>query len=140
MKRVTVAIAVISVFALTLGVWSPALAGTATGAVEFKPEAAITGASLVVDVSVVSETPVVAYEYALVNECYLSGKPSGRADTYQRDDIVNWNFSDGDVPHATMLVGLESIPVDAVCKVYIVRGNALVKDSLTQYTVVAYVP
>jgi hypothetical protein len=88
-----------------------------------------------VDVSVVSETPVVAYEYALVNECYLSGKPSGRADTYQRGDIVNWSFSDGDVPHATVLVGLESIPAGAVCKVYLVRGNALVKDSLTQYIV-----
>jgi hypothetical protein len=144
MRPFIAAVTVLATFTLALvasgasAIWSPVFAATATGATSIGTP--IAGTSVAVDVSIVSETPVVAYEYALVNECYLSGKPSGRADTYQRDDIVSWNFSAGDVPHATMLIGLESIPVDAVCKVYIVRGNALVKDSLTQYTVVAYAP
>jgi len=138
MRPLITAVAVLVVFVVAAGLWSPAHAapafGPATGAtVLLGPPTA--GSSVQVDVSVVSETPVVAYEYALVNECYLSGKPSGRADTYQRDDIVNWDASVGDVPHATMLVGLESVPAGAVCKVYIVDGNALVKESLTQYTV-----
>src|SRR6266542_3562230 len=106
MRPLITAVAVLVVFVVAAGLWSPAHAapafGPATGAtVLLGPPTA--GSSVQVDVSVVSETPVVAYEYALVNECYLSGKPSGRADTYQRDDIVNWDASVGDVPHATML-------------------------------------
>src|SRR3954447_15799324 len=78
------------------------------------------GSSVSVDVSVVSTTPVVPYEYAIQNECAFSGRLSGNSDSYQRDDIVNWDASVGSVPHTTMLINLLSVPKGSACKVFLV--------------------
>jgi hypothetical protein len=99
-----------------------------------------TGTYVDVDVSVVSAAPVVAYEYALQNECYFSGKVQGPPDSYQRDDIVNWVFSDpppnGNVPHAIMTVSLVTVPAGSKCKMFIAKGNQVVKGSTKIYNVV----
>ena len=104
----------------------------------------ITGTSVDVDVSVVSEAPVVAYLYSLQNECFFSGKANGKPDSFQQDPIVNWVYSTpppyGDVPHATMKVNLLPVPAGSTCKVFIVKNNTTVKSSTTQYTVQAPPP
>jgi hypothetical protein len=123
---------------LVFGATIPASAGTATGTTTLLGPA-ISGSSVDVDVSVVSATPVVPYEYAIQNECWFSGKTSGPPDAYQRDDIVNWLYSspppNGSVPHATMTVYLNSVPAGSTCKVFLVKNNTLVKGSTTKYPV-----
>ena len=133
-------IVLVVVAALVFGTSATAIAGTASGTTELlaTPTA---GSSVDVDVSVVSDAPVVAYEYSIQNECYFSGKAKGKPDSYQNDPIVNWVYSspppNGDVPHAIMAVNLVSIPAGSACKVFIVKNNTLVKESTTIYTVQA---
>jgi hypothetical protein len=120
------------------GAAAAAHAGTAAGKTNLLGPA-ISGSSVDVDVSVVSTTPVVPYEYAIQNECYFSGKTSGPPDSYQRDDIVNWSYSSpapyGEVPHAIMTVNLLTVPVGSTCKVFLVKNNQVVKGSTTKYPV-----
>lgn len=138
MKGIT-AFAVLVLLMMT-GAPSTAVAGTATGTTQLLA-AATTGSSVDVDVSVTSSTPVVSYEYSLVNECWFSTKASGPADSYQRDDIVNWIYSapapHGTVPHALMPVDLTSVPAGSNCKVSLVKNNTVVKGSVTRYSVQA---
>jgi len=123
------------VTALLFGTVATASAGTASGTTALLGTP-VSGASVDVDVSVVSGAPVVPYVYSLQNECYFSGKTSGPPDAYQRDDIVNWNFSSPpNIPHAIMPVNLLPVPKDSVCKVSIVKDNTVVKGSVTKYTV-----
>jgi hypothetical protein len=127
-------LSVFLVFAAAL----PASAGTATGTTTLLglPTA---GTAVNVQVSVVSDIPVVPYEYAIQNECYFSGRISGHYDSLQRDDIVNWIYSspppNGSVPVAIMTVYLNSVPTGAACRVYLMKGGTLVKGSTTSYTV-----
>lgn len=135
MKLLTIfSILMLLVFGATVTV----SAGTATGTTTLLG-LAIYGSSVDVDVSVVSATPVVPYEYAIQNECYFSGKFTGRPDSYQRDDIVNWIYSspppNGDVPHAIMTVNLLSVPAGSTCKLFLVKNNTVVKSSTTTYSV-----
>jgi hypothetical protein len=87
-------------------------------------------------VSITSEGPVVPYQFAIVNECWLSGKPSGPADSYERFDLIG-PFLDG--PGAAVLttvtVNLNPVPSGAICKVSIANGKTTVKGSTSQYTV-----
>jgi len=128
----------VAVIALVFGTTTTANAGTASGTTELLGPP-VSGTSVAVDVTVISEAPVVAYLYALQNECYFSGKPNGKPDSYQRDAIVDWVFSspppNGDVPHAIMTVNLLTVPAGSVCKVFIVKNNTKVKGSTTLYTV-----
>ena len=123
---------------MVFGSAATASAGTATGTTTLLG-APISGFSVDVDVSVVSATPVVPYEYAIQNECFFSGKVSGPPDSYQRDDIVNWNYSSeppyGSVPHAIMTVNLLTVPAGSACKVFLVKNNTVVKGSTTKYKV-----
>ena len=115
-----------------------ALAGPpTTGTTALLADPVVSGTAVDVDVSVVSDIPVVPYEYAIQNECFFDGKPSGPPDSFQRDDIVNWNFSDstGTIPHAIMTVYLNTVPADSVCKVFLVKNNQVVKGSTTTYDV-----
>ena len=91
------------------------------------------GTTVNVDVSVTTNSPVVAYEFAIQNECTVAGKP-GR--TIQHDDIVYWTSDVGGVPHATMPIYLQSIPGGSDCKVFLVKNNTVVKGSTTPYSVV----
>lgn len=135
MKQLTIFVVLVL---LVFGSAATASAGQATGTTTLLGTP-ISGLYVDVDVSVVSSTPVVAYEYALQNECYFSGRPSGRPDSYHRDDIVDWNFSapppNGDVPHAIMTVNLLTIPAGSACKVFLVKNNQKVKGSTTIYEV-----
>jgi hypothetical protein len=91
------------------------------------------GETLNVEVSVTSNTPVVAYEYAIQNECSF---PQRSGTSYQRDDIVYWTFFEGaNVPHAVVPVYLQSVPAGSKCKVFLIRNNTVVKGSTTSYTV-----
>src|SRR2546423_14410586 len=123
---------------LVFGTTVTASAGTATGTTTLLGTP-ISGSSVDVDVSVVSSTPVVPYEYALQNECFFSGRLSGRSDSYQRDAIGNWNYSapapNGDVPHATLTVNLLTVPAGSACKVVLGNDNQVVNASTTTYTV-----
>ena len=114
----------------------PANAGTATGATQLLGPA-VAGSHLLVDVSIVSATPVVAYEYRFRNECKFQGTKGGRASSVQSDPIVDWVFSSdsASVPHATMDVDLTSIPAGAACSASLLKGNTLVKGSVTTYSV-----
>ena len=118
---------------VALIVVSPVSAGPITGATELLGSP-ITGTTLEVEVSIDSVIPVVAYEYAIQNECNLGSK-GGR--TVQRDDIVYWTFEEDNTPHAVMPVYLQSIPAGTDCKVFLMRGNNQVKGSVTSYTVEA---
>ncbi len=136
MKALTVfLLVVLIVISTTL----PASAGTATGTTNLLGTA-VSGSFVDVDVSVVSSTPVVAFEYAIRNECYFSGKVAGPPDSSQQDPIVDWVYSSpppyGSVPHAIMPVYLVTVPAGSQCKVFLVKNNTFVKGSLTTYTVV----
>ena len=133
MKRLATAI-LAGVLALS-GV-SIASAGTATGATELALPA-VSGGSMDVDVSVVSETPVVAYEYTIQNECNFAGKANGQPNSVQTDPIVNWLYSDptNTIPHATMTLYFTKIPAGSFCKVFLLKNNQVVKGSTTTYTV-----
>ena len=135
MKRVS---AFAGLVLLLTGVPATAMAGPATGSTDLLG-AALAGSSVNVEVEVISTTPVVAYEYSVVNQCWFTGKASGPSDSYQRDDIVDWVYSTppphGSVPQAIMALDLTSVPAGATCKVSLVKNNTLVKGSVTKYTV-----
>jgi hypothetical protein len=116
---------------VALIVVSPVSAGPITGDTVLLG-APVTGTTLDVEVSIDSVIPVVAYEYAIQNECDLGSK-GGR--TVQHDDIVYWTFEEDGTPHAVMPVYLQSIPAGTDCEVFLMRGNTKVKGSTTEYTV-----
>src|SRR3954452_18420352 len=124
---------------LALSAVSTASAGTATGTTTFTPAGslAIAGSSVDVDASVVSEIPVVPYEYSIRNECSFAGRTNGQPDSTQTDPIVNWLYSDptNTVPHAIMPLYFTRIPAGSFCKVFLLRSNQVVKGSVTSYTV-----
>lgn len=111
---------------------APVAAGQATGTTTFVNPPPTSGTTLYVDVSVTSTAPVVAYEYAIQNECAF---PHRSGSSYQHDDIVYWTFEVGGVPHAIMPVYLQSVPAGSSCKVFIVKNNVVVKGSTTAYAV-----
>jgi hypothetical protein len=92
-------------------------------------------AGTVVDVRVTLHTtaPVVAYEYAIQNECTYPKKTS----TLQHDDIVNWTFVVGGDPAATMPIDLGSTLEGYKCKVFVMHGNVVIKGSTSSYVVLA---
>jgi hypothetical protein len=90
------------------------------------------GETLYVDASVTSITPVVPYEYAIQNECAF---PHRSGSSLQHDDIITWTSEVNGVPHVTMPIYLQSVPVGSSCKVFLVRNNTVVKGSTSSYTV-----
>ena len=94
------------------------------------------GETLLVRFTVFGTTPVVPYEYALVNTCTYPPKSSGHFTLGQRDDIVTWTDQDAfGNPQVTMPVYLQSVPAGSTCKVSLVRTNTVVKGSTAAYTV-----
>ena len=92
MKRsMAVAVALLA----ALAVAAPANAGPLYTGDTSIPGSQPAGATLMVDVVVFSEGPVVPYEIAIQNECQL---PNRGARTVQRDDIVEWVDTAGSVP------------------------------------------
>ena len=88
-------------------------------------------------VSITSTAPVVAYEYSIVNQCWLSGRYAGHFDSYERFDLTGPFFAGaGGAAETTVTINLQPIPAGAVCKVFIVKGNTVLKGSTTEYTVV----
>ena len=93
------------------------------------------GATLNVDATVHSNTPIVPYEFAIRNECGIAGKPGY---SIQQDTIIAWTSGTLTDPHVTMPIYLQSVPAGSKCKVFLVRnGNVNVKGSTTSYTVAA---
>ncbi len=136
MKWLTIfAVLVLLVFGATVTV----IASEATGATTLL-DLATAGSSAELDISVVSNTPVAPHEFVLQNECYFSGKVSGQPDWRQRDDIVNWIYSApppyGGVPHSILTLYLDAVPAGSTCKVFVTRGNTVVRGSTTTYGVV----
>lgn len=136
MIRLTMlALAVLFVLAARVTVIATSAAGATT-----MLDLAAAGSSARLDVSVVSSTPVAPREYALQNECYFSGEVSGRPDSHQKDDIVDWVYAApppyGDVAHAIMTVHLDTVPAGSICEVSLVKGGSVVQGSMTVYTVV----
>jgi hypothetical protein len=122
---------------LALSTVSVASAGPASGTTELVGGVAHANTPVNVLVSITSEAPVVPYEYAIVNECWFSGRAAGRADSYERFDLIGPFFDGpGDAVETTVTVNLNPVPSGAVCKVFIAKGNTAVKGSTTQYTVV----
>lgn len=128
--KLPIAVAVAVVVTLTLA--APASAGPFSGTTELVNPPAISGDTLLVEASLTSNAPVVAYEYAIQNECAFPQR-SGRS--YQRDDIVYWTFEVDGVPHTVMPIYLQSVPTGSRCKVFLVKNNTVVKGSTTSYTV-----
>lgn len=115
----------------TLALAAPATAAPFSGTTTLVTPA-VAGTTLTVEASLTSNAPVVAYEYAIQNECAFPQR-SGRS--YQRDDIVYWTFEVGGVPHTAMPIYLQSVPKGSKCKVFLVKNNTVVKGSTTAYTV-----
>ena len=90
------------------------------------------GQTLYIDASVSTTAPVVAYEYAIQNECTF---PQRTGSSFQHDDIVYWTYEADGLPHTVMPVYLQSVPAGSKCKVFLVHGNVAVKGSTTAYTV-----
>ena len=76
---------------------APVSAGPPTGTT-FLLGAPAAGSVVDVRVTVHTAAPVVAYEYAIQNECTFPKKTA----TLQHDDIVYWTFVEGGDPAATM--------------------------------------
>jgi hypothetical protein len=94
------------------------------------------GETLLVRFTVFGTTPVVPYEYALVNTCTYPPKAGGHFTLGQRDDVVTWTDQDASGnPQVTMPVYLQSVPAGSACKVSLVRNNTVVKGSTAAYTV-----
>jgi hypothetical protein len=89
------------------------------------------GETLSVDVSVTSNTPVVAYEYAINNKCSWSNKGSSS----QTEAIVTWTYELDGLPHAVLPIYLQSVPAGASCTVFLTRSNVVVKGTAKSYTV-----
>jgi hypothetical protein len=136
MKRAILA-SVLLTTAFGLGTAASAWAGQATGTTTLPGGPYTAGAQIDVDVAVVSETPVVAYEYSIRNECKFPGSKGGRADSTQTDPIVNWVFSSASstIPHAIMPIYLTYVPPNSRCTVFLMKSNVFVKGSATTYTV-----
>ena len=75
-KRAILASALLSA-SIGLGATGTAWAGQATGTTTLPGGPYANGAQIDVDVAVVSETPVVAYEYSIRNECKFPGSKGG---------------------------------------------------------------
>jgi len=137
MKRsISVVAALVLGAALAGGVSAgPPVTGTVTAGVD--PVSGVTdtplaGDTFYVDASVHSNIPVVAYEYAIRNECGIAGKPGY---SVQEDNIVAWTSGTLTDPHVTMPIYLQSVPKNSKCKVFLVRnGNVTVKGSTYSYT------
>ena len=129
--------AVAAALLAALAVAAPANAGPPYTGDTSIPGSQPAGATLLVDVVVFSEGPVVPYEIAIQNECQL---PNRGARTVQRDDIVEWIDTAGQYPHTVMPVYLQSIPEGSKCKVFLMRGNTQLKGSVSSYTVDAAAP
>ena len=96
------------------------------------PSPQTSGTTIMVEATITSIVPVVPFEYAIQNECSL---PAKGGTTIQHDDIVYWIDEEPGVPHTVMPIYLQSIPKDAKCKVFLMRGNTQVKGSVTSYVV-----
>ena len=129
MKRLSAAVAALL---LVLIVAAPVSAGPPSGSTTLQGDAR-SGSTVLVDVTVHTTAPVVAYEYAIQNECTFPKKGS----TLQHDDIVYWTFVAGGDPAATMTIDLGTVPQGSKCKVFILHGNVVVKGSVTSYLVLA---
>ncbi len=88
-------------------------------------------------VSIVSDAPIVPYEYSVLNQRWFSGRYAGHFDSYERFDLLGPWFagSDGSA-QTTVTINLQPVPADSVCKVSILRNNTTVKGSTTEYAVV----
>jgi hypothetical protein len=135
-RGMAVALAGLSLSTLSTLAAPYASAGTATGTTTLLG-AAVAGSSVDVDVSVVSTTPVVAFEYAMRNECRFPGSKTGRIDSVQVDAIESWIYSSDSstIPHATVTIQLLTVPAGSACKVFLLKNNTLVKGSVTAYPV-----
>lgn len=132
MKRLT---AVATGITVALLVVAPVSAAPNTASVALSDDTPSTGTTLYVRFEVFGNTPVVPYEYALQNTCAY---PKGHFTLGQHDDIVYWTDTDlNGHPDVTMPVYLQSVPINASCRVSLVRNNTVVKGSLKSYTVVA---
>ena len=127
MRMTLVATALVSLLAVSAAGAQP---NSATTDLLTTPTA---GDTLMVMFEVSGTTPVVPYEYALQNTCALKG---GHFTLGQHDDIVYWSDTDLDgKPDVIMPVYLQTVPVGAECRVYLVRNNTAVKGSTQSYSV-----
>src|SRR3954454_6668508 len=121
---------------LVLGLASPASAAPATGTTTLlgvaHPDQPVD-----VRVSILSDAPIVPYEYSLLNQCWFSGRPGGHFDSYERFDLLGpWFAGPGGAAEMTVGINLQPVPLGAACRVSIVRNNTTVKGSTTGYDVV----
>jgi hypothetical protein len=96
----------------------------------------VAGTEVDVIVSLTSTTPVVAYEYSIVNRCWFSGVYRGQSESYERFDIAGPWFESNGTATTTVAVNLNDVPAGSACKVSIIDGASPVKDSTTAYSVV----
>ena len=130
MKRLT---AVATGILVALLAAAPVSAGPPSGKIVLLQDPQVAGSTLYVDVSITTSYPVVAYEYAIQNECTW---PT-RQKSLQRDDIVYWTYEEDGVPHTVMPIYLQSVLEGAKCKVFLAKNNVVVKGSTTSYYTVA---
>lgn len=129
MKRLTIVVS--SVLAALMAAAPATAAGPIAGDTTV-PEPQAAGTTILVEATITSIVPVVPFEYAIQNECSL---PDKGGSTIQHDDIVYWIDEEDGLPHTVMPIDLQSIPKDAKCKVFLMRGNTQVKGSVTSYVV-----
>jgi hypothetical protein len=91
--------------------------------------------------SITSEGPVVPYAYAVLNQCWFSGRSAGHFDSTERVDLTGpWFAGPGGAAQTTVSINLQPVPAGAACRVSIVRGSTTVKGSTTSYPVAPVAP
>jgi hypothetical protein len=127
--------AVAATVVLTLALVSAVSAAPASGTTSLL-ESAEPDQPVDVLTSIVSQAPIVPYEYSVLNQCWFSGRYAGHFDSYERFDLAGpWFEGPGGSAQMVVTVNLQPVPEGSVCKVSIVRNNTTVKGSTTAYTV-----
>ena len=113
---------------------SAAIAGPASGTTTLLGPA-LEDTPVDVDVSLTTTSPIVPYEYSIVNQCWFDGSINGHYDSYERHDLIGPWFTIGGTPHTTATINLQLVPAESRCKVYVVKNNTTVKGTTTIYDV-----
>ena len=123
-----------SAAALVMGA-IPAAAGPTSGNTQLQG-APNGGGEVVVRATLGGVYPIVAYDFALLNQCWFSGRFAGHYDSSESYPLLGpWFDAGGGKAYSEETVNLNDIPSGAVCRVSIVRGGPTVKGSTTSYSV-----
>ena len=113
----------------------PASAGPTSGSTVLSGPA-VGGGEVTVRATIGGVYPVVSYDYALLNQCWFSGRYAGRYDSSETYPLLGpWYDAGNGGAYSDEVVNLNSVPSGSVCRVSVVRGGPTIKGTTTAYAV-----